>query len=177
MQKMPCLFERDFTDQRNPLLLPKVTPGCAWVTAGEGVPTRKWDGTACAVYDAKRGKEPPPGAIPCGEPDAVTGHWPHWVAVDPRRAEDRWHAMTWQRLRFHLDDGTYELCGPKIGANAEDLPTHEFYRHGAVVLEFVPRDFEGLREYLGAHMLEGIVFHHEDGRRCKIRRHDFGLPW
>lgn len=22
------------------------------------------------------------GAIPCDEPDPVTGHWPHWVKVD-----------------------------------------------------------------------------------------------
>lgn len=32
-------------------------------------------------------------------------------------------------------------------------------KHGSVVLEDVPRDFEGIKEYLRTHMIEGIVFH------------------
>ena len=205
MNKMPCLFERDFSDKNRPRLLETVTPGCEWVLAGEGAATRKWDGTACAVikgelykrYDAKRGKEPPPGAIPCCDPDPVTGHWPHWVKVDPRKADDRYHAQTWQRIVGDLSvprpdgisylprskelrplaDGTFELCGPKVGSNAEGLPEHVLVRHGTDVLEDAPRTFAGLRDYLGEHLIEGIVFHHEDGRMCKIRRHDYGWPW
>jgi len=196
MKKMPCLFERDFSDKRNPRLLEVVTPGCEWVLAGEGVATRKHDGTACAViagvlykrYDAKAGKPPPPGAIPCCEPDPVTGHWPHWVRVDPRLAEDRHHAQAWQRLAERtvggwpvqgspLPDGTYELCGPKIGANAEGLGEHMFFLHGHARPRGVPRTFTGLRDYLGDHLMEGIVFHHPSGAMCKIRRHDFGWPW
>lgn len=184
MKKIPCLFDRDFTDKRNPILLPTVSPGCEWVIAGEGVATRKYDGTACAViggelykrYDAKQGKEPPPGAIPCADPDPTTGHWPHWVKVDPRKAEDRYHAQAWQSRVMGLLDGTYELCGPKIGANAESYGEHTFIRHGSVALD-APRTFDGLREYLGDHLIEGIVFHHPDGRMAKIRRHDFGWPW
>lgn len=189
MQKMPCLFERDFTNPRSPVLLETVTPGCEWVLAGEGIATRKWDGTACAVmngvlykrYDAKHGKQPPLGAVPCGEPDPITGHWPHWVKVDPRKAEDRWHALAWQRRQAGksgpaLFDGTYELCGPKVGTSNEGFGEHVFLRHGADVLE-PPRNFAGLREFLGDNLIEGIVFRHEDGRMCKIRRHDFGLPW
>ena len=202
MKKMPCLFQRDFTDKREPRLLEAVTPGCEWVLAGEGVATRKWDGTACAVikgelykrYDAKRGKEPPPGAIPCCDPDPVTGHWPHWVKVDPRLAEDRHHAQAWQHqvrvcdsergyvprpapMGDIMTDGTYELCGPKIGANPEGLAVHQFLAHGAHLLPDAPRTFAGLREYLGDNLIEGIVFHREDGRMCKIRRHDYGWPW
>jgi hypothetical protein len=70
MKKIPCLFQRDFTDKRRPTLLRDVTPGCEWVLAGEGVATRKRDGTACAViggklfkrYDVKRGRPVPAGA-------------------------------------------------------------------------------------------------------------------
>lgn len=190
MIKMPCLFERDFSDKRNPRLLETVTPGCEWALAGEGIATRKYDGTACAIingdlykrYDAKQGKDPPAGAIPCCDPDPVTGHWPHWVKVDPRKAEDRYHAqLVYEYPCRHgswpLPDGTYELCGPKIGANAEGLADHVLYRHGTMVLGGVPLTFAGLREYLGANLIEGIVFHHPDGRMCKIRRHDFGWPW
>jgi hypothetical protein len=41
----------------------------------------------------------------------------------------------------------------------------------------VPRDFDGLREYLASFNGEGIVFHHPDGRMVKIRRTDFDFPW
>ncbi len=187
MIKIPCLFNRTFEGHNKQTLLNEVTPGCEWVIAGEGVATRKYDGTACSViggklykrYDAKKGKEPPIGAIPCCEPDAVTGHWPHWLKVDPRKPEDKWHVLTWQHLYAGCPwpDGTYELIGPGIGSNAEGRSARCFARHGNVILPNVPRTFDGLREYLGENLIEGIVFHHQDGRMCKIRRHDFGWYW
>ncbi len=39
----------------------------------------------------------------------------------------------------------------------------------------VPRTFDGLREWLTDRNIEGIVFHHEDGRMAKIKLRDFGL--
>jgi hypothetical protein len=92
MKKIPCLFQREFRPREGgrgveAVLLETVTPGLEWVLAGEGIATRKWDGTACMVrdgalwrrYDAKRDKPAPSGGIPCDEPDEKTGHWPHWV--------------------------------------------------------------------------------------------------
>jgi hypothetical protein len=38
----------------------------------------------------------------------------------------------------------------------------------------VPRDFDGLREYLAGKDIEGIVWHHSDGRMAKIKLRDFG---
>jgi hypothetical protein len=194
MKKMPCLFQRTFHGHDNATLLRDVTPGCEWVLAGEGVASRKWDGTACMVkdgilykrYDAKRGKAPPPGAIPCDNPDPVTGHHPHWLAVDPSKPEDKWHVATWNRWLRVLDglasgsakprDGTYELVGPHFNGNPEGFVDDCLVPHGHDVIE-VDRSFDGIREYLAAHAIEGIVFAHPDGRMCKIRRNDYGLPW
>ena len=195
MKKIPCLFERDFSDRKRPALLTSVTPGCEWVLAGEGVATRKCDGSACLVkegklfkrYDCRKGKTPPEGFIPCEpEPDATTGHWPGWLAVDDG-PECKWHREAWNGLRasdgtrFHsgllLDDGTYELCGPKIQGNPERLLEHTMIRHGSELLAFVPRDWEGLKAYLEEHPIEGIVWHHPDGRMAKLRRDDFGFAW
>ena len=179
---MPCLFQRDFTNKRNPVLLESVTPGCEWVINGEGVATRKWDGTAVLVLggqayarlDCKSGKTPPEEAIPCDPaPDPVTGHWPHWIKAG--RPEDKWIRDAFERSGT-LADGTYEAVGPKIGSNHECLAEHRLYRHGDVELT-APRTFAGLREYLSGFMGEGIVFHHPDGRMCKIRRDDFGYRW
>lgn len=197
MIKIPCLFERDFSDKRKPVLLHTVTPGCEWALTSDGIPTRKRDGTACLVkagtlfkrYDvkSKKGGTPPAGAIACTpKPDEVTGHWPHWVEVGSE-PESRWHMEAWTGLYVEggslgtvLEDGTYELCGPKINGNAENLDEHEFFRHGTEVLDIAPRkrSWEELRLILEAARFEGIVFHHKgDGRMCKIRRDDFGFSW
>lgn len=127
-------------------------------------------------YDAKKDRQPPAGAIACGEPDPVTGHWPHWVPIGEH---DPWHAEALAKQRAELVDGaTYELCGPKINGNPERLETHRFIRHGTE-LSTPPRTFEGLREHLTtlSPPIEGIVFAHPDGRFAKIRRKDFGLAW
>lgn len=185
MKKIPCLFRRDFSGGRRPVLLSEVTPGCDWVLVGEGVPTRKRDGTAVLVrqgklytrLDCKKGKAPPPGALPCDpEPDPVTGHWPHWV--EATRPEDRWVREAAANLGLPPSKGTYEALGPRINGNHEHLASHILVRHGAERWDDVPRNFDGLRAFLAATPdVEGIVFHHPDGRMAKIRRDDFGLDW
>jgi hypothetical protein len=181
MRKIPCLFERDFSNPRKPVLLDRVTPGCEWVLNGAGTASIKRDGTACAVirgvlharYDAKRGKAAPPGSVPCDpEPDPVTGHWPHWQPVGDE-PHFKWHREAWAAVG--LNNGTYELCGPKINGNPERLDAHVFFEHGAETVS-APRSFAGLREHLLFMPHEGIVF--RDGERfAKIRRGDFGMAW
>jgi len=183
MKKIPCLFERDFSDRQRPVLLDKVTPGCEWVLSGEGVATRKWDGTACAIIggrlyarlDCKRGKIPPIGAIPCSDPDPVTGHWPHWVPAD--RPVDIWIRAALEGKTGDTPEGTYEAIGPMIGSNHENVSYHTLVRHGIHVLIGCPRDFEGLRSFLEVTEIEGVVFHHPDSRMVKIRRDDYGFEW
>lgn len=180
MRKIPCAVEREF-EGRGFTLTGKLTEGCEDDVAF-GVPTRKRDGTATAIingelyarYDAKRGAVPPEGAIPCQEPDPVTGHWPHWVKAD--RKEDKWIREAFENSSA-LVDGTYEACGPKIGSNHERLETHVLFRHGAEVLDVPDRSFDGLRVYLQSNRIEGIVFWRDGEPRNKVRRHDFGFEW
>lgn len=203
MIKIPCLFEREFPKKGRPILLRTVTPGCEWALTDAGIPTRKRDGTSCLVNDGKlfkrydvrtsRGATVPVGAIPCiPESDPVTGHWPHWVEIGTE-PESKWHREAWTGLRASdgsrfrpaakLEDGTYELCGPRIGTNPEHLDEHEFIKHGSErVLIFTEaltgsRDWDSIGSYLNAAAMEGIVFHHADGRMCKIRRDDYGFKW
>ncbi len=182
MKKLKNLFQRDERLTDRPII-DLIQPGSEWVAAGEGVATRKFDGTSCMVragrlyrrYDAKRKKTPPAGFLPCEPaPDPVTGHWPGWLLVDFSDPACRWHLEAWNNQMLSLTNGTYELCGPKVQSNPERLAGHVFIRHGEHVLEDAPRTFKGLRDYLLAfpHM-EGIVWHHPDGRMVKIRRVDF----
>lgn len=193
MIKIPCLFKRDFTDRKNPILLREVTPGCEWVLAGEGVATRKWDGTACLVknnklyarLDCKHGKPVPAGAIPCTPaPDPVTGHWPHWILVEDQ-PDLKWHREAWVRMgpgqpapdgtEWIAPDGTYELCGPKVQSNPEGFKAHVLIPHGKDVFP-CPRDFDAIREWLRPLDIEGVVFHRDNGDMCKIRKDDYGMP-
>lgn len=190
MIKIPCLFQRTFHGRGSFTLLETVTPGCEWVLAGEGIATEKFDGTACLYrdgvlykrYDAKNGKQPPAGAIPCCDPDPVTGHWPHWVAISDK-PEDKWHreGLLWMQKGINVpqtENGTYELVGPGVSANPYRLPEMRLWRHGFVRFPEAPRTFAGLRDFLSENdNSEGIVFHHPDGRMAKIRRADFGFPW
>lgn len=179
MEKIVSLFQRNYDGNR--LVRDEVVPGAEWVQAGEGVATRKWDGTSCLIrsgklykrYDARKGKPPPAGFEPAQpEPDENTGHWPGWVPVGDG-PEDRWHREAFA-ANFGLD-GTYELVGPKVQGNPENFPLHELVPHGAHTVPDAPRDFAGLRDYFQSHNIEGIVWHHPDGRMVKIKARDFGL--
>ena len=190
MIKIPCLFVRKFANYKPVAILPEVTPGCEWVLMGDGVATRKRDGTACLVrdglpfkrYDAKKGKIPPANFLPVQPtPDPITLHWPGWLPILAHDKSNKWHTIAWSEwctvLGQALADGTYELCGPHFQGNPESLISDGFFRHGSEVEPNAPRDFEGLRLWLASYIGEGIVFHHPDGRMVKIRRTDFGWPW
>jgi hypothetical protein len=177
MQKIPTLFERN-----GKLVTERVTPGCEWVLAGEGIATRKWDGTCCMVrggklykritWDAQKGPAPPEWLHHDFDPAQRSGHG--WLPVGPG-PEDWMHRLA----TIPEQDGTYELCGPKIGDNAEHQDGYVLIPHGVHLFEHFDhapaRTFAGLREWLTGKDLEGIVFWHPDGRRAKIKLRDFGL--
>ncbi len=175
MRKIPTLFKRDPDDRRH--LLPAVTPGCEWVLEGEGVPTRKYDGTCCLVragvlykrHEVKPGKTPPPEFEPVDH-DEVTGKTVGWVPVGDG-PEDRWHR---EAVGSVLPlDGSYELCGPKVQGNPEGFEGHVLVRHDQAEELDAPRDFNGLADWLRHATIEGIVWHHPDGRMAKLKRRDF----
>ena len=183
MQKIISLYKRDYEVTR--LVYDEVVPGAEWVLAGEGVATRKYDGTCCMVergrlfkrYDAKKGKTPPPFFVPAQEaPDPVTGHWPGWVPVSISAPSDKYHREAWHDVGESLNDGTYELCGPMVQGNPEGFQTHTLVPHGSWKLPDAPRTFEALKAWLADHDIEGIVWWHPDGRMVKIKKKDFGLP-
>lgn len=180
MKKIPTLFMRS-DDRRH--VTSEVNPGCEWVLAGEGVATRKIDGTcvlirrdglavkAYARREVKPGKNPPPGFIEV-EHDAITGKTFGW---EPS-GQSGFAKLIDEAVSYvpGIAPGTYELIGPKVNGNPEGAVIHVLERHGAVVLDDAPRSFDDLRGYLLARPeMEGIVWHHADGRMAKIKRRDF----
>jgi Family of unknown function (DUF5565) len=192
MRKIPTLFKRDENDLRH--VTSEVNPKCQWVIDGEGVATRKYDGTSCLVqlgqfykrYEAKKGKTPPPDFVPADSADANTGKQPGWVPVHPFDPADKFHREAWDSWKLTEGgpppEGTYELVGPKVQGNPEGYSAHVLVNHMTETafeddVPESPRDFDGLRAWMldiaSAHEFEGIVWHHPDGRMAKLKRRDF----
>jgi hypothetical protein len=183
MKKIPTLFRRDPENMRR--VLPEVTSGCEWVLAGEGIATRKFNGT-CVMLDGERwwarrevkpGK-PAPTDFVAVEKDESTGKTVGWTSILDSPFVKFWsevvERLTVERQRGGLVSGTYELCGPKINGNPEGYTVHVLIRHAtAERLTAVPRDFDGLAVWLAETDFEGIVWHHPDGRMAKLKRRDF----
>lgn len=183
MKKIPTLFTRLFENGKIVGITPEITPGCEEAFR-YGTATVKWDGACCAMidgvfykrYDAKHGKLPPDGAIPCCDPDPITGHWPHWVRVDENNPADRWFVQAARNYHYAIDNGTFEAVGPHFQGNPYGLEADTLVQHGKVVLD-VPRTLPGIKRYLHENEIEGIVFWLDGEPVCKIKRSDFGFSW
>lgn len=188
MRKIPTLFRRDPDDMRR--VTDEVHPGCQWVLDGEGVATRKYDGTCVALdsdgwwarREVKAGKTPPPNFQPVMT-DEATGKTVGWEPVN-QSAYFRWFREAFESDPRHegigggYPHGTYELCGPKVNGNPEHFPGHRLIHHAdAETFNLPPRlDYRTCKRAvldLAEFGHEGIVWHHPDGRMAKLKRRDF----
>ncbi|MGM9556586.1 MAG: DUF5565 family protein [Oscillospiraceae bacterium] len=184
MKKIPTLFTRIFEGRRVVGIKDEITQGCEKaLLCGEA--TVKIDGSCCAIidgkfykrYDAKKGKKPPEGAIPCCDPDPITGHWPHWVLADPKNPNDKWFYRAYRNSEKTIKaDGTFEAIGPHFNGNPYCLTDDCLVEHGKMRVD-VSRDFESIKNYLRDNEHEGLVFWLDGEPVCKIKRTDFGYEW
>lgn len=165
----------------------------------------KIDGTACMIkngvpycrYDLKKLKRKggkivkefsmeellsklPEGAIPCQEPDPISGHFPHWIPVSENNSAHKYILEGFNNLK-EKNDGTYECVGPKIGDNPHNEDSHIWIPHSHKNLKV---DFKlgtipylSFKEFLRDFPFEGLVAYDKEGVPfAKIRRSDFGFP-
>lgn len=178
MKKIPTIFQRDMSKQPA-LVVPAWHTDCLWVRDGEGIATRKWDGTSVLIRDGKRYKRrelrgndfPPPGFESLGF-DENTGKTVGWVPVGDG-SDDKYH----REAPDPGHDGTFELVGPKVNGNKDKFDGHTLVAHGHIQHPESPRTYDELRAWLEQNIMEGLVWHHPDGRMAKIKRRDFGLRW
>jgi len=171
------MFVRDETVKGHPVT-DQIKPECQWVLDGEGIATVKLDGTNVKVENGQLFKRQKPKEADYD--DAA------YVPCDRSNPADRWAFEAFNA--GHQGNGIYELVGPKVQGNPQGHASHTLVkvvpflpRLGAIDSEvrsvFYGRTFDGLKRWLLDHRVEGIVFHHPDGRMAKIKRRDFGLPW
>ena len=177
MKKIPTMFKRNPENMRE--ILDEPNPDCLWVFDGEGVATRKYDGTCVKIEngeyfkrrEVKSGKKAPSNFIE-EMMDANTGKRVGWVPVDDT-AENKYHLEAFDPS---LPNGTYELVGPKVQGNPEKYEIHTLVKHSeATPFYDVPRGFFDIANWMAGRDIEGLVFHHPDGRMAKIKKRDFGM--
>jgi hypothetical protein len=183
MEKIPTLFERDGRFR----VVNRPRAECAWVFDGEGTPTEKLDGTNVRLtvrsghlVRVEKRRNPSKAQKQQG----IVDGW--YVDTDDYGAEDKWILAAARATDVSgWPDGEHacEALGPHIQGNPLELAEHLCVPFNLQVPVFVdvPRGYDELREYLATlesrfapgHLAEGIVFHHPDGRRAKIKRKDF----
>ena len=190
MRKVPTLFVRDPDNMSR--VLNEVNPAAAWVLDGNGAATRKYDGTPVMLDDdsrwwARREVKPekkPPAGFEAVETDLITGKTVGWEPIEQSPFVKFWREALgnpYERRRI----GTYELLGPKVNGNPENVGGHVLWWHNdAEILKDVPLDYDGLAEYLRDFKGEGVVWHEgvrsaadvmrEGARMAKLKRRDFG---
>ncbi|MFB7845490.1 hypothetical protein ACFC34_00440 [Streptomyces sp. NPDC056053] len=188
MRKIPTLFVRDANDRQH--VTPELNPACAWVAAGEGVATIKWDGT-CVMRDnlgnwwarreIKPGKSTPADFLEVDH-DEVTGKRTGWEPIEQSPFR-KFYAEALAYPAGIWTPGTYELVGPKIQGNPSGFQAHLMIRHGWAPFtarneaKYAPRNYDQLREWLHARDHEGLVWWRDpadpDCDKAKIKARDF----
>ena len=194
MRKIPTLFVRNPQTHK---IEPVLSDGCDWVLRNEGRATRKLDGTAVLLRNGRaykrrevKPRQAPPAHFEHLETDTTTGKMLGWVPIHPTAPSDQYFVEAIRRTEIRIlppNGETYELLGPKVQRNTENLDQHTLIAHNSEQLliaqppPIASRDaasaFDILKAYLADYPHEGIVWHHPDGRRAKIKRRDFGHPW
>jgi hypothetical protein len=183
MEKIPTLFERDDHFK----VVDRLRPECDWVMRGEGTPTEKLDGTnirltvrSGQIVRVEKRRNP----TKVQKQQGIVDGW--YADADEYSAEDKWIlAAAGNTDVSGWPDGEHscEALGPRIQGNPLQLGDLVCVPFNLEVPAYqdVPRSYAGLREFLvtldsrfaPGHLAEGIVFHHPDGRRAKIKRKDF----
>jgi hypothetical protein len=125
-----------------------------------------------ARREVKAGKAEPANFEPLAT-DPETGKTVGWEPVE-QSGFAKWHAEALAGDDGSSEDGTYELCGPKVNGNPEGFGRHVLIRH-ADAEQLQPLGERATGDIVAtvlAHGWEGIVWHHPDGRMVKLKRRD-----
>ena len=188
MEKIPTIFNRgpDFK------VMDQIREGCEWVFAGEGKATEKLDGTnvRLTVRTNLEGvgqvvrveKRRNPSKVQ--KKQGIITPW--YVDADEADKQDKWifEAVTnTDTSKFPEGEHSCEAIGPSIQGNPLGLEQHLCvpFNLEIPVFDTMPLNFEGVRDFIVGleskyspnQTAEGIVFHHPDGRRAKIKAKDF----
>ena len=102
------------------------------------------------------------------------------MKIEENNPADQWFIVAFNDLESRigkLQDATYEAVGPHFQSNPYKLEKDTLIKHGSSIIDLPDHSFEGIRDYLEKHNIEGIVFWKDGKPGCKIKRKDFGFKW
>ena len=180
---MKTLFEQD--DRYK--VINKLRPENDFINDGCFDVHVKRDGTSCLIkdnsiyrrYDANesKGRSIPEGSISCQDEPAPNGSFPVWIKVVKGDPEDK-HYNEAISAKDNWEDGTYELCGPKINGNRDKFENLILVKHDSEKLLNINLEFDAIKAYFEDNYIEGFVItDKKTGLKTKIRRIDYGLSW
>lgn len=163
MKKIPTIFKRDLSLKCTPCT-DEINIECQWIFDGEGIATRKIDGVNIKLDDGMAYIRIKPNTK-----EYTEARYELFVG------DDKYVRAAIQSRE--IEDGIYEAYGEGIRGNAEKVEGYHMARidpiDHALMVHGIPRTYRGLMGYLATHDIEGIVFHHRDGRMAKIKTKDF----
>lgn len=181
MNKIPTLFIRNSENMK--LVTREINPDAAWIFEGGAIPTVKKDGTNIRVTVVKRQcTHVEKRRNPTREEKAL-GVEPGYVDASRDEPGDKHIFAAVDATSFlGWPDGAWpcEALGSKIqgGIETPHPMLYSFVLAPLVIAEPFELTYDGIRDYLATHAIEGIVWHDENHYRfAKIKRRDFGFPW
>ena len=196
MYKIPTLFERD---EKTHKIIPSWNLEVDSLLFEPAEATEKIDGTAVLIHAGRLYARQtlalddtvPSGWVAAGPP--VGEQRPGWMPCRRGDPQHKWHWDAWDRGAggpatpradfTWLPDGTYELVGPKVQANAYGLERHQLWKHGETKV-YLPQlsgnaaeAFGYLKEFLLHAPIEGLVWWAQGKAIAKIKARDYGIPW
>lgn len=189
MRKIKTIFERNWDGNKKVINSYISDDGLFDVSLLRmAIPTEKLDGTNVRItvrnYTVVRAEKR-------RNPDKIQKHKgitePWYVDASPYDPQDKYIYDGINNTNFgNISDGEWsgELLGPDIQGNPLNLESNRivfFSRNQAPILDNVPTDYEGLKNYLKTVKskygkdcgIEGIVWHCQNGDMYKIKTKDF----
>jgi hypothetical protein len=210
MKKIKTLFVRDYTTG---FVIPEITPGAEWVMEKTWPAHRKYDGTCVGLFLTVNGEVRINEGVGSDEVNSKSQIGEKWMArrevkqghefpedfeieqFDPTTKKTfGWEPIEQSPFYKHFLEaqdgletkylGTYELCGPKINGNPEELKKHTLVLHwgtelisNVLVLDIhemsVKDAYEALRATFEYMPIEGVVWYGHTNGMVKLKRKDF----
>lgn len=187
MRKVPTIYKRV-----DGYVIDELVPGVDWVFGNESIPRYKWDGTAMYFdgnsWFARRAVTSasfrPINFIPV-ETDSNTNKTFGWIPIQEspfnkfflEAVEQEPFESDLYGRKISYEPGSYELIGPKINGNPENMQGHRLVSHKRSPildnLNQINYSFTAFKRILPHLPCEGVIWYGPEGKLAKLKGKDF----
>ena len=187
MRKIPTIYKRVEN-----YVIDELVPGVEWVFGENVIPRYKWDGIAIyfdgnswfARRSVKANTFFPIDFVPV-ETDHITSKVFGWLPIQQfslyksflEAIEHEPFENDLYNRKYSYTPGTYELIGPKINCNPENMSLHRLvsHTHSPILdnLNQIEYSFVNFKKVLQHIPCKGVVWYGPNGELAKLKGKDF----